>query len=393
MALNKARKYCESIRVSQESLKSPFSIDPVGSILLQKRIDLSLTPEWEVTDFITSRKETFLISYGCVFGPPSLSITLTNVLLGSSAWCKKEIPRNETRKEVQFRSGSWIELQPGCYPAPPQWRPHQRGCIFHDSRASRKNSIPLVWIQLCLYVALNCFIQMDPGSAIGSMPGYPAHPIELLKQVNSSDHFLKTRSDQLCVFRAYPLGSWCDNQPQISEAKSLTGFWPVPGPPLQISYCGSSPHTGVQTIPTAPCAAANASGPLAFSRLTAGGRVFHFAELRGSFEAATIKEKGTENSRKGKGDDSCLLFPPRKGCWISRFQHRVGPVISFWIAPGLLSYLHQKKNCLTSPRVDIMNRAFYPWGGRAVLTPLAGRVLNLVFRLWFRLIARPWLVA
>lgn len=273
-------------------LESLFSINPVGSVLLQKRINLSLTPKWEVTDFITSRKETFLIAYACVFGPQSLSIALTNVLLGSSGWCKKEIPRNETRKEVEFHSGSWIELQPGCYTASPQWRPHQRGWIFNDSRASRKDFIPLVWIQLCLYMALNGFIQMDPGSAIGSMPGYPVHLIELLKQVNSSDHFLKTRSDQMCVFHAYPLGSWHDNQPQISEAKSSQGSGLCQAHPSRLvtmEHLHTQP--GVQTTQTAPCPAANASGPLAFSRLTAGGRVFHSAELRSSLRQQQSRKR------------------------------------------------------------------------------------------------------
>ena len=73
-------------------------------------------------------------------------------------------------------------------------------------------------------------------------------------------------------------------------------------------------HTqpGVLTIQTASCAAANASGPLAFSRLTAGGRVFHFAELRSSLRQQQSRK--WEEKIVGQGQElaaACYLLPER----------------------------------------------------------------------------------
>lgn len=168
----------------------------------------------------------------------------------------------------------------------------------------------------------------------------------------------------------------------------------MPGPPLQISYYGASPHTARCTDDsdsTLPCGKCQWAPGIFTSH--SRWQSLPFCRVKEQFEAATIKEKGIENSWKGTGAGSCLLPPPWKGCWISRFQRRVGPVISFWIASGLLSYLHQKKNCVWPHHVLTLwtNSFTHGVGWRAVLTPLAEGVFNLVFRLWFMLLVRPWL--
>lgn len=202
---------------------------------------------------------------------------------------------------------------------------------------------------------------MDPGSAIGSMPGYLVHPIKLLKQVNSSDHFLKTISDQMCVFHAYPLGSWHDNQPQISEAKSLTGFWPVPGPPLQISYYGASPHTARYTDgsdSTLPCCKCQWAPGIFTSH--SRWQSLPFFSLR----QQQSRKRGQKIVAKGKELAAACYLLPESDAGFPDFN-RVGPVISFWIASGLLSYLHQKKNCVWPHHMltSWTNSFTHGWGG------------------------------
>lgn len=76
--------------IAKDLLESPFSVYPVGSILFQEIINLSLTPGSEVRDFIMAWKKKTFIVYACACGSLSLSIAITNTLFESSMCVKRD---------------------------------------------------------------------------------------------------------------------------------------------------------------------------------------------------------------------------------------------------------------------------------------------------------------